>query len=147
MTGLTAWGGCRHSGPPFLLLLWLSYVIPNLDIQYIPFWDDVNRPLVKIPFRFIFSTMDTPLRRWRTAKCWTQAELAAHCGIKQNTISRYERAEHIPVRDHLEALISVTGLPTDALVRPEHFLEEHPDFLSLPPSEDPPRNTRPRKQR
>jgi transcriptional regulator with XRE-family HTH domain len=50
--------------------------------------------------------------------------------MKQNTISRYERGEHIPVREHLERLLAVTGLPTDALVRPERFLAEHPEFLA-----------------
>jgi transcriptional regulator with XRE-family HTH domain len=89
--------------------------------------------------------MDTPLRRWRISKGVTQAELAAQCGIKQNMISRYERDEHIPVRDHLEQLIKVRGLPTDALVRPECFLAEHPDFLTPPSPAEPPKRGRPCK--
>jgi hypothetical protein len=33
------------------------------------------------------------------------------------------------VRESLERLLDVTGLPTDVLVRPEHFLAANPNFL------------------
>jgi hypothetical protein len=71
---------------------------------------------------------DTPLKRWRQPGL-TQAALAARCGVQVNTIARWERGEHVPRGDELETLLQVTGLPTDALVRPPRFLDAHPAFL------------------
>src|SRR5918911_4091606 len=99
--------------------------------------------------RFIFSSMamDSPLRRWRRANRLTQQELAERCGVKFTTIARYEQAIHLPSRAYLEALIRVTGLPADALVRPEQFLAEHPDFLAEWAEEVPSRGRRGRPRR
>jgi transcriptional regulator with XRE-family HTH domain len=72
---------------------------------------------------------DTPLKRWRRQAGLTQAALAARCGVRVNTIARWERGEHVPWGNYLETLLHLTGLPTDALVRPTRFLAVHPDFL------------------
>jgi transcriptional regulator with XRE-family HTH domain len=72
---------------------------------------------------------DTPLKRWRRQAGLSQAALAAQCGVRGNTIARWERGEHLPRGDYLEILLRVTGLPTDAVVRPTRFLAAHPDFL------------------
>lgn len=49
--------------------------------------------------------------------------------MRVNTLTRWERGEHLPRGDYLETLLQVTGLPTDAVVRPRRFLAAHPDFL------------------
>jgi transcriptional regulator with XRE-family HTH domain len=72
---------------------------------------------------------DTPLKRWRRQAGLTQAALAAQCGVRVNTIARWERGEQLPRGDYLETLLRVTGLPTDAVVRPTRFLVAHADFL------------------
>jgi transcriptional regulator with XRE-family HTH domain len=72
---------------------------------------------------------DTPLKRWRRQADLTQAALAARCGVRVNTIARWERGEQGPRGDYLETLLQVTSLPTDALVRPTRSLAAHPDFL------------------
>jgi hypothetical protein len=41
----------------------------------------------------------------------------------------------------------LTRLPTDALVRPKRYLEEHPNFLLRWASPEPPPRGRPRKHR
>jgi transcriptional regulator with XRE-family HTH domain len=73
---------------------------------------------------------DTPLKRWRRQQDWTKAELARRIAVRVNTIARWERAEQCPRGEYLEKLLDLTGLPTDALVRPLRFLEAHPEFLA-----------------
>ena len=45
-------------------------------------------------------------------------------------VTHIENYLRIPMRESLEHLLAAIGLPTDALVRPERFLAEHPDFLA-----------------
>jgi transcriptional regulator with XRE-family HTH domain len=73
-----------------------------------------------------------PLTRWRNYHGWTQVELAEASGLSQSHIAAIENYQRIPIRDSLERLLDVTGLPTDALVRPERFLAAHPNFLRRP---------------
>jgi transcriptional regulator with XRE-family HTH domain len=91
--------------------------------------------------------MDTPLRRWRHRRGITQAQLAELCGVTGNTIARYEEGRRIPRGAQLDRLIELTRLPTDALVRPKRYLEEHPNFLLRWASPEPPPRGRPRKHR
>ena len=71
---------------------------------------------------------DHPLTRWRKANKVTQQALADSIGVTQSMIAHIENYRHVPAHESLERLISVTGLPTDALIRAEHFLAEQPDF-------------------
>jgi transcriptional regulator with XRE-family HTH domain len=88
--------------------------------------------------------MDHPIGRWRNVFQVSQAELAERCGLSQQSISFYEGGR-VPRGEALRALIRVTGLPLEALVFPEQFLAEHPDFL-IEASRQPLRRGRPRKQ-
>jgi transcriptional regulator with XRE-family HTH domain len=72
---------------------------------------------------------DTPLKRWRLKRGWTQGDLARRCEVEINTVARWERAERLPRGEQLDKLIDITRLPTDALVRPVRYLQDHPDFL------------------
>lgn len=76
----------------------------------------------------------------------TQPELAQRIGVHRNTLARYEQGRLIPRREHLEALIRETDLPTDALVRPQKYLEDHPDFL-IAYAEQPRRGRPPQPER
>jgi transcriptional regulator with XRE-family HTH domain len=69
------------------------------------------------------------LRQWRERYGVHQKDLAAACGISQGMISLIEAGLRVPLDDKLEALLDYTGLPAEAFVLPERFLEEHPDFL------------------
>jgi transcriptional regulator with XRE-family HTH domain len=70
-----------------------------------------------------------PLRQWRERYGVSQDQLASLAGLTQGMISHIERYFRIPLDNALEALLKQTGLPTDAFIRPERFLEEQPDFL------------------
>ena len=70
-----------------------------------------------------------PLRAWRQRHEVSQAHLAELTGLTQAFISLIERYHNIPLGDALESLRRITGLPTDAFIRPLRFLLEHPDFL------------------
>lgn len=75
---------------------------------------------------------DHPLKRWRHREGITQAELARRCGVRINTVARWERGEQVPRGALLVKLLDATGLPADAIVTPERFLEQHPDFPGAP---------------
>ena len=92
---------------------------------------------------FSFMAMDTPLRRWRRQHGYTQAQLAERCGVTANTIARYEEGRRIPRGAQLDRLIELTRLPTDALVRPARYLQDHPKFLQRWASPVPPHRGRP----
>lgn len=70
-----------------------------------------------------------PLRQWRDHVGKGQVEVAAACGITQAMVSLIEIGLRIPQGEVLDRLLAYTGLPTDAFVRTESFLAEHPDFL------------------
>jgi transcriptional regulator with XRE-family HTH domain len=70
-----------------------------------------------------------PLRQWRERVGQNQGEVAEACGITQAMVSLIELGLRIPQGEALDRLIAYTGLPTDAFVRTERFLEEQPDFL------------------
>jgi transcriptional regulator with XRE-family HTH domain len=70
-----------------------------------------------------------PLRQWRDAHGLSQQAVAEACRLSQAMISYIELGLRIPLDDALEALRSYTGLPTDAFIRPEQFLQEEPNFL------------------
>jgi transcriptional regulator with XRE-family HTH domain len=76
----------------------------------------------------------------------TQAEPADQCGVKRNTISRYERGKQRPERAPLIRLMEITGLSSDALLFPDRYLEQHPlDMVEYASDETkrgrPPRST------
>jgi transcriptional regulator with XRE-family HTH domain len=70
-----------------------------------------------------------PLRQWRDHVGKNQVDVAEACGITQAMVSLIELGLRIPQGEALDRLLAYTGLPTDAFVRTEHFLEEQPDFL------------------
>jgi transcriptional regulator with XRE-family HTH domain len=65
-----------------------------------------------------------PLRLWREAHDISQKELAEACGISQAMISYIEWDTKLPWRDSLEKLRARTGLPLDAFLRWQQFMEE-----------------------
>jgi DNA-binding XRE family transcriptional regulator len=70
-----------------------------------------------------------PLRQWRDLHGLSQDELAERCGVGQEMISHIERYFRAPRTNTLLKLQEFTGLPADAFVRTERFLEEQPNFL------------------
>ncbi len=74
-----------------------------------------------------------PLRIWRLHQEVSQAQLAEMSGLSQPFISLIENYLNIPLREGLERLREITGLPTDAFIRPKQFLIENPDFLGTDP--------------
>jgi transcriptional regulator with XRE-family HTH domain len=88
--------------------------------------------------------MDTPLRRWRRSQGLKQADLDARLGVPEGSIARWEQTLRIPHKETLERLADFTGLPVEAIMYPERYLREHPDFLEAF-AEQPPRRGR-RKQ-
>jgi transcriptional regulator with XRE-family HTH domain len=84
-------------------------------------------------------TPDSPLRRWRLKRKLTQGQLATLCGVKMQTVARWERAEQDggrkPTGRGLVELIRHTKLPAEALLFPETYLREHPEFLQAWASE------------
>lgn len=70
-----------------------------------------------------------PLRLWRERAGQNQEQVAEACGITQAMVSLIELGLRIPQGEALDRLLAYTGLPTDAFVRTERFLEEQPDFL------------------
>jgi transcriptional regulator with XRE-family HTH domain len=70
-----------------------------------------------------------PLRAWRKRHHVSQQELADLVDVTQSFISLIERYINKPQEDALEKLRRITGLPTDAFIRPIPFLIECPDFL------------------
>jgi transcriptional regulator with XRE-family HTH domain len=70
-----------------------------------------------------------PLRAWRSRHGVSQKELADLVGVTQSFVSLIEGYHNIPLGDGLEELRRITGLPTDAFIRPQQFLSEFPDFL------------------
>ena len=86
-----------------------------------------------------------PLQQWREAHGLSQGQLSARAGVKQGTISSLEVYRRIALGAVLDRLRRATGLPTDAFVRPEVFLAEHPEFTASLPDPKPIRWGRPRK--
>ena len=70
-----------------------------------------------------------PLRQWREQVGKSQIDVAEACGITQAMVSLIELGLRVPQGEALDRLLTYTGLPTDAFVRTERFLEEQPDFL------------------
>jgi len=70
-----------------------------------------------------------PLLQWREKYRVSQQEIERACGVTQGMLSKIENLQRIPLRENLEKLLDYTGLPTDAFIRPKHFLREHPHFL------------------
>jgi transcriptional regulator with XRE-family HTH domain len=70
-----------------------------------------------------------PLRLWREHMGKNQLDVAEACGITQAMVSLIEIGLRVPQGEALDQLMAYTGLPTDAFVRTERFLEEEPNFL------------------
>jgi transcriptional regulator with XRE-family HTH domain len=78
-----------------------------------------------------------PLRQWREQAGKSQQDVAHACHLTQAMISFIESGRRIPLGDALEALRTYTGLPTDAFIRPDHFLRENPGFFERRPPKSP----------
>jgi transcriptional regulator with XRE-family HTH domain len=85
--------------------------------------------LIRMPPRRKRLQQTHPLRQWRERVGKNQLEVAESCGITQAMVSLIELGLRIPQGEALDRLIAYTGLPTDAFVRTERFLEEQPNFL------------------
>jgi transcriptional regulator with XRE-family HTH domain len=85
--------------------------------------------------------MDSPMRRWRKSQNVTQTELARRVGVYVSTIAKWEQQFSRPRGEALERLVAVTGLSLEAILFPQRYLEEHPDFLATW-AEVPPRRGR-----
>jgi transcriptional regulator with XRE-family HTH domain len=82
--------------------------------------------------------MDSPLRRWRRSQGLTQEGLAQRLGVRFSTVAKWEQQFRIPRGEQLEKLAEVTDLSLEALLFPQRYLREHPDFLATW-AEQPPR--------
>jgi transcriptional regulator with XRE-family HTH domain len=82
-----------------------------------------------LPNGVLYGAMDHPLTRWRARHQVSQDELGQRCQLSQKTISAYELGTRVPRGESLKRLQAETGLPLGALLFPEEFLQEHPDFL------------------
>jgi transcriptional regulator with XRE-family HTH domain len=89
----------------------------------------------------LYFNMDHPLGRWRARHQISQDALGRRCQLSQKAISAYESGTRIPRSAALTRLVRETGLPLEALIFPEAFLRDHPDFLIEPPRQ---RKRRPR---
>jgi transcriptional regulator with XRE-family HTH domain len=81
----------------------------------------------------LYFNMDHPIGRWRARHHVSQEELGRRCQLSQKAISAYESGTRIPRGDSLRRLQAETGLPLEALIFPQAFLRDHPDFLMEPP--------------
>ena len=81
----------------------------------------------------LYCPMDHPLGRWRARYQVSQEELGRRCELSQKAISAYESGTRVPRGDSLLRLQVVTGLPLEALLFPQAFLQAHPNFLTEPP--------------
>ena len=70
-----------------------------------------------------------PLLQWREKHGVSQDELAEACKLNQSFLSKIENGVRLPLHESLERLRAFTGLPTDAFIRPWHFIQEEPNFL------------------
>jgi transcriptional regulator with XRE-family HTH domain len=74
-----------------------------------------------------------PLRQWRDQHGLSQDELAERCGVGQGMISHIERYFRVPRKSTIIKLQETTGLPTEALMFPERFLEQNPNYFRSKP--------------
>jgi transcriptional regulator with XRE-family HTH domain len=70
-----------------------------------------------------------PLRQWRDLHGLSQDELAARVGVGQGMISHIERYFRVPRKSTIIKLQEETGLPTEALMFPERFLAQNPNYF------------------
>jgi len=85
--------------------------------------------LATMPARRPSTQPSHPLRLWREAKNLSQQEVADACGVTQAMISYIEAGKKTPWGEALDKLRDYTGLPADAFLRWQRFLEEEPNFL------------------
>src|SRR5215217_1481724 len=72
--------------------------------------------------------IDSPLRRWRKANGHTQRQLAAILGVNLDSVNRWEQGRSVPHEKTLTRLVTLTHLSADAIIYPERWLREHPDY-------------------
>jgi transcriptional regulator with XRE-family HTH domain len=89
---------------------------------------------------------DTALRRWRRKHGFTQGWVAKRCSVSINAVSRWEQGRRKPTGEALLCLMTLTGIPAEALIFPVRFLEQHPEYLGAWAS-TPPGRGRPKQQR
>jgi hypothetical protein len=70
------------------------------------------------------STQPHPLRLWREAKNLSQKEVADACELTQAMISFIESGKKTPWGESLERLRDFTGLPADAFLRWQRFVQD-----------------------
>jgi transcriptional regulator with XRE-family HTH domain len=88
---------------------------------------------------------DTALRRWRRKHGFTQLWVAQRCGVSVNAVARWEQGRRKPTGEALLCLMTLTGIPAEALIFPARYLEQHPEYLG-PWASDPPARGRPPKR-
>src|SRR5687768_11080919 len=72
---------------------------------------------------------DTALRRWRRKHGFTQDWVAQRCSVSKNAVSRWEQGRRKPTGEALLCLLTLTGIPAEALIFPTRYLEQHPEYL------------------
>jgi transcriptional regulator with XRE-family HTH domain len=90
--------------------------------------------------------IDSPLRRWRKANEHTQGQVAQLLGVHLDSVNRWEQGRSVPHEKTLTRLLTLTHLSADAIIYPERWLREHPDYLQAY-AEQPPRRGRPPRPR
>jgi transcriptional regulator with XRE-family HTH domain len=85
--------------------------------------------------------IDSPLRRWRKAHGYTQAQLAALVGVHLDSVNRWEQGRRLPHGKSLARLMAITHLPSDAIIFPVRYLQTHRYLEAY--AEQPPRRGRP----
>lgn len=61
--------------------------------------------------------MRNGIKAERHSRGWNQTTLAAHVGVSQGDISKFETGRAIPTPAQAERLSRILGLPIDALLR------------------------------
>jgi transcriptional regulator with XRE-family HTH domain len=80
--------------------------------------------LATMPARRPSTQPPHPLRLWREAKNLSQQEVADSCQLTQAMISFVESGKKTPWGESLERLRDFTGLPADAFLRWQRFLQD-----------------------
>jgi transcriptional regulator with XRE-family HTH domain len=88
--------------------------------------------------------IDSPLRRWRRAHHYTQAQFAELVGAKRDAVNRWEQGKRVPHSPMLRRLVAITRIPAEAIIDPERYLRDHPDYLAEWAEQPPRRGRRPR---
>src|SRR5918995_6496838 len=93
-----------------------TFLLPRMTGGYIM--------LATMPARRPSTQQSHPLRLWREAKNLSQKEVAEACELTQAMISFIESGKKTPWGESLERLRNFTGLPADAFLRWQRFVQD-----------------------